>query len=567
MKKSILTLAIMLAMSHSLYAQTVYLPATHEVYKFLDEMAAKQIIGDYRDAVKPLSRHAIAKFLIRVDSLASQLTAVEQGRLKLYKEEFYQELKSLNSTNLPDERWHLYGYQSDPTQVVVDVIGSASENRMADGKKLSETTNGIFGYGYVGSNVGAYFYYHDSHDGGSYVNSAGTYTGSAASFRPLTPLPAAVITNPGASVSSFDYDVFNAQVNFDLGFVTLTAEQMQNVWGSGENSNIIQSTKAPAFPQLKLRARLSKDIDFTYIHGWLFSGVIDSSQTYNTQYWGIRPVYMNKYIAANMLEVTPWNGVNIAVGESEIYGGPGRSPELFYLIPIMFFKAAEHYLDNQDNSQVYFNLKCDVIKNFDFYFPIFFDEFSTTTFLSPSKNHNQVAFTAGGNAYDLFYHDTRINVEYTRVNPWVYNHQYVEDSYQNHGANLGDWIGQNADLFTVSAYHRPLYNLEVGLTFQSLRKGGKENTYYQYNEVGEPPLLYGPLTKQQSFGIVATYQPLRDLFIDFHALRTRFTTQMTPTYTDNTGYNEYTNNVFDYVIDPSYAGKYDVLLGIRYNVY
>jgi hypothetical protein len=180
-----------------------------------------------------------------------------------------------------------------------------------------------------------------------------------------------------------------------------------------------------------------------------------------------------------------------------------------------------------------------------------------------------LGFTAGGNAYDLFYHDTRINVEYTRMNPWVYNHQYVEDTYQNHGVNLGDWIGQNADLFTVSVYHRPVYNLEIGLKFQSLRKGGKESTYYQYF-ANEPTLLYGPITKQQSFGIVGSYQPLRDLFIDFHALLTRFTTQMTSSYTDNTvnpGYNEFLNNPFDYVIDPSYAGKYDVLIGIRYNVY
>ena len=63
-------------------------------------------------------------------------------------------------------------------------------------------------------------------------------------------------------------------------FVTLSAEQMQNVWGSGENGNIILSTKAPAYPQLKLHARVSKDIDFIYIHGWLFSGIIDLSQTY-----------------------------------------------------------------------------------------------------------------------------------------------------------------------------------------------------------------------------------------------------------------------------------------------
>ena len=569
MKKYFFPLALFWFLNPPLSAQTVYLPATHEVYTFLDEMAAKHIVFDYRDAVKPLSRQCIAKFLIRADSLRIQLTTVEREQLKFYKEEFYEEMKALNDSTAADERWHLYSYQSEPSRFTIDLIGSASRDRGADGKTFSEITNGIFAYGNVGSSVGAYFYYHDSHDGGSYVSTLGTGAASQAALRPLSPIPAAVISDPGASLSTFDYDVFYGQLNVDLGFVTLSAEQMQNVWGAGENGNIILSTKAPAYPQLKLHARLSKDIDFTYIHGWLFSGIIDSSQTYNTQYWGIRPIYMNKYIAANMLEFTPWNGVNIAVGESEIYGGPGRSPELLYFIPIMLFKSAEHYVDNQDNSQIFFNFKLNVLKNFDFYLPIFVDELSTTKVLSPTQNHNQVGFTLGGNAYDLFYHDTKINVEYTRINPWVYNHQYPEDTYQNHGVNLGDWIGQNADLFTASVYHRPLYNLEIGLKFQSLRKGGKESTYYQYF-ANEPGILYGPITKQQSFGIVGSYQPFRDLFIDFHALRTRFTTQMTPSYTDNSvnpGYNEFLNNPFDYLIDPSYAGKYDFSIGIRYNVY
>ena len=396
MKKSFFCLVVFLFLSAALSAQTVYLPATHGVYTFLDEMAAKQIITDYRDAVKPLSRQSIAKFLIHVDSLSAKLTTVEQEQLKFYKEEFYKEMKSLNYNNLSDERWHLYNYESEPSRFMVDLIGSASYDHMADGKTLSELTNGLFAYGYVGSSVGAYFYYHDSRYGGSYISTLGDQS----TLRPLSPLTAVV---PSSTITNtYDYDVFNAQMNVDCGFVTLTAEQMQNVWGAGENGNIILSTKAPAYPQLKLHARISKDIDFTYIHGWLFSGIIDSAESYNTQYWGIRPIYMNKYIAANMLEVTPWNGVNIAVGESEIYGGPGRQPELLYLIPIMFFKTAEHYLNNQDNSQIYFNFKFDVVKNFDFYLPIFFDEFSTTKFLSPTQNHNQLGFTLGGNVYDLF---------------------------------------------------------------------------------------------------------------------------------------------------------------------
>ena len=61
MKKCFCCAVVALFLNTPLFAQTVYLPATHEVYKFLDDMAAKQIISDYRDAVKPLSRQVIAK--------------------------------------------------------------------------------------------------------------------------------------------------------------------------------------------------------------------------------------------------------------------------------------------------------------------------------------------------------------------------------------------------------------------------------------------------------------------------------------------------------------------------
>ena len=233
MKKAFFCILVVLFSGTRLSAQTVYLPATHEVYEFLDDMAAKHLITDYRDAVKPLSRQAIAKFLIQVDTLKTELTAVELERLKSYKEEFYEELLSLHYSNVSEERSHLYNLQSDPTRVIVDLIGSMSYDRMADGKTLSEIANGAFAYGYVGSNVGAYFYYHDTHDGGSYISTLGTESGSQASLRPLSPLPAVVISNPGISPSRFDYDQFYGQVNVDLGFVTLTAEEMQNVWGSG----------------------------------------------------------------------------------------------------------------------------------------------------------------------------------------------------------------------------------------------------------------------------------------------------------------------------------------------
>ena len=156
MKRWFFCLVAALCVHSLLSAQTVYLPATHEVYAFLDEMAAKHMIVDYRDAVKPLSRQSIAAFLIRIDGVRMQLTSVEQDQLNFYKEEFYEEMKNLDDTTVSDKRSHLYSYQSEPARFSSTSrfpIGRSS----ADGKTLSEITNGVSARGNIGSSVGAYF--------------------------------------------------------------------------------------------------------------------------------------------------------------------------------------------------------------------------------------------------------------------------------------------------------------------------------------------------------------------------------------------------------------------------
>ena len=45
----------------SVYAQVVYLPVSNEVYDFFKRMSSKQLLTDYKDAAKPLSRMYIAK--------------------------------------------------------------------------------------------------------------------------------------------------------------------------------------------------------------------------------------------------------------------------------------------------------------------------------------------------------------------------------------------------------------------------------------------------------------------------------------------------------------------------
>jgi hypothetical protein len=562
MKRNCLyVLAVVSVFSQQLLAQSVYLPTTNEAYDFLKRMEGKQLLLGYRDAVLPLTREDIARDIIKIEEHRDQLTQVERNELDFLKEEFYLELKNLKySKQLPDERWHLYRYRSDSTVAFnIDVAGGYSYERLPFGETYRIRSNGLMVQGYAGSWMGAYVYFLDHQDGGSFVPYFKKKFGTSDYFKnTLSPQQGQLLSR--AIAQNVEYDFVDAQANFDVSFLTLSLEKMPNVWGEGYDGSLILSTKPPSYPQIKLRAKLGKNVDFTYFHAWLSSDIIDSVNSYYYPYGPSNPiyrtVYKQKYLASHMIEMSPWDGVDVAIGESEVYGG--RSPELIYLIPFMFFKAAEHYNTDEDNSQMFGTIDLNVIKNYEFYSTLYIDEFKTQEFYIADQQRNQIGFTVGTRAYDLVHPNTDIIVEYTRTNPWVYNHKFPDATYQNHGYDLGDWIGQNADLFFVQGNYRPRRNLTLSVQFESLRKGGKEATHYQY-ELPTPEFLYGPEIKKQSYGIAAQYEPLRDLFADFHLLISRYTQGSPQVATDGT-------DIFQYPrLSNDYAGKIDFLLALRYN--
>ncbi|NUN69948.1 MAG: hypothetical protein HUU02_09590 [Bacteroidetes bacterium] len=529
-------------------AQSVYLTATHPVYKYLDKMEAKQVITGYRDAVKPLTRQMIARFLVQIDTSSVGTTEIEREEQQYYKEEFFLELQNIGYENIIEERWNLYQYRSDFGNYNIDLIGGMTYHDRGDGRFTKVISNGLNAYGYTGAQIGLSFMFRDNTESGSYISAS----------RELSPAPAQVIARWFKEF--INYDPIDAQVNVDLGPVTLSAEKMHNVWGAGERGQVILSSKAPSFPQIKMRAKFGDNIDFTYLHGWLYSGLLDSLRSFQVPDLagplGARKVFRQKYIAAHMLEFTPFEGVDLAIGESQVYGS--REPELIYLIPVMFFKAAEHWMYDTDNSQMFFTADLNVFKDQNYYLSLFLDEFSTEDFARADRQRNQLGFTVGGSWYDLLVSDSRLSVEYTRTNPWVYNHRFTDANFQSHGINLGHWIGQNADLFTVTYTYRPFRSLETGLFFESLRKGGKDSTKFQYM-LPTPTFLYGPLTKQQTYGLTAVYEPLRDLIVDIQVLQSRFTTQVT------TASFSYVKNPNEYMVVKDHAGEWDLFLGIRYN--
>jgi hypothetical protein len=304
---------------------------------------------------------------------------------------------------------------------------------------------------------------------------------------------------------------------------------MKNIWGYGERGQVILSNKAPSYPQIKLRVPLSKRIDFVYFHAELNSNIVDSSRSYHTYTSSLvdyyRPVDHLKYMAAHQLEFTVIDGLNLSIGESIVYSD--RGPLLLYLVPIMFFKAGEHYNMDSDNTQFFGSADVSLIRHVNFYLSLFIDELNTDNFFDPNRSRKQVAFTSGIHTYDLLVDNAEFIAEYTRLNPWVYSHKYAAANYTNNGYVLGDWIGQNGDDLYFDLSYKPIRQLKIGGFSEVYRKGGLMDVSFQYKGDYSPNFLYGPLHVERSFGVYGKYEPLRDFYVDFRGRTVRIQDEAT----------------------------------------
>ncbi len=512
-------------------AQSISVPVRHEVYEFLKKMEAQGRLTGYRDIIRPLSRRHVASLLLQVESSARQLTDVDLRRLTFFKEEFGDELGMTDSswTEVP-RRWHPFIFVLDGGVLNVDLnAGFMLEQSQNDWRQ--RVSNGLRMSGYAFGKVGFSFNFADNREIGTNLDPV----------RALTPEDGLIVSKPTSR--SFEYDFTDAELSYQTGGMTFSIEKIPMWWSTGRRGSLMFSTKAPAAPQIRFRAELADWLDFTYIHAELSSNVLDSLRTYRTYSSSIhdyfRPVYRQKYMAAHVIEATVTDWLDVSFGESIVYSD--RTPQIMYLLPVMFFKSGEHYNKDTDNSQFFLSADVNPGLGLNLYGSLFIDEIATSELFNPDKVRNQLGFTLGVQSFDLVVPNTEVMVEYSRLNPWIYSHRFTAATFQNAGYDMGHWIGQNADLLTLEAAVRPWRSVRASAWYESLRKGGRADVSYQYT-TPSLPFLYGPVRRESSIGLRVVFEPVRDLFLEGIARTFRVTDEAIPA-ASHTDRPEYTLSV------------------------
>ena len=491
-------------------AQSVFEPSSSSIYDLLNRLSVKGLM-EFNDELKPLSRMELANKLIEADDQHDKLTSLEQQEIDYYKKEFAPELALRGIISIAEKPqffrmddvtgFRVFLFRNDDFTFNLDpILGLDTKNRFDEGQ--THRWNGLLFYGYYKNNLRFDFYFKDNEERGDRIDRTKIFSlESGVNLSQNNPETIEYVDVQG-SISYF----------WNSGNISIGKQPIE--WGSGTGGKIIFSNKPPSFPFIKLEFSPASWLKFVYFHGWLHSGLIDSSSI-RTSLVEKRDSYsqIEKYVAAHIVSVYPFENLSISLGESMIYSD---KIEMAYFIPVLFFRTVDHYLakdssNSGDNAQLFFNT---VYKNYDlkskFYATLFIDELSITKLLE-GDNLSAVGFTAGLNVVEPFFENSDLSFEYTRLNPFVYMNSNDAQLFTSHDYQLGHWIGSNAHQIYAEYNQSFLRGLRLKLWGEYIRKGQKELPEEQYI-LPYPGFLYGNKFSMSNIGLILNYEVLHNLF-------------------------------------------------------
>lgn len=472
-------------------AQVVYHSLEHkELYDFLDELAAQQVI-DLNTAIKPYSRKLISEKLKQAKILREKLNDRQSKQLTFYLRDFKKELSvSKDSVRLD----LIYKRDSNFSLTLNPVLGGSLWSPQGAG--FFHRRSGVELQGFI-DNFGIRFRLTDNHE--SQKISSPTF---------LTQRKGALYKSSTTDGADFSDMQGGMSYSWKWGSIGLFREEM--VWGNNYNGSNIFSNRSPTFTRIHFSMKPKPWLELNYTHGYLVSGVLDSSQAYQA---GLRTrrVFVKKFIAANMLTVEPLKRLFVSAGNSIVYSdyaNPG------FFIPFMFFKSIDHqsYYGGGNyggqNAQMFIDISSKQIKNVHLYSSLFIDEISFGRMWDKSNHSNFYSLKIGTRFNNIMNSNVSIIGEYTRTNPIVYRHFVNTTTFQSNGFGLGHYLGDNASELYAAVIYKPLPKLWTRLSYSAAKKGvqypyvGANNTGLGLPYLASTDWSLGQLSVEGSYELV-----------------------------------------------------------------
>lgn len=239
----------------------------------------------------------------------------------------------------------------------------------------------------------------------------------------------------------------------------IMAGRFGSSWGPARQSLILSETARP-MDGIQIRSSWGKFM-FTYQFAKLNRvRSVDENQV----------GYINRYFAGHRIAFKPNDNLHISIFETIIYGGPGRTIEVAYLNPLMFFHAFQLNESYDDNTFLGFDLTYYLNNRHKFYGQFLIDDYQVDSKVRSDNEPNEIGILLGFhtiNLFDLF--DTK--AEYLKITNRTYNQNLDRNRYENRGELIGHPFGPDGDRYSVSFIKWFENNKKASLNIAYQRKG------------------------------------------------------------------------------------------------
>ncbi len=239
----------------------------------------------------------------------------------------------------------------------------------------------------------------------------------------------------------------------------LLAGRFGSSWGPSQKSLILSETARP-MDGIQLRSEWGK-FRFTYQFAKLSRNGDE-----------------NRYFAGHRIAFKPNKNLHFSLFETIIYGGPGRSIEIAYLNPLMFFHAFQLNENYDDNTFLGFDFTWFPNYQHKLYGQILIDDYQVDSEVRGDNEPNEIGIQLGIHSIDIF--DLfDLKAEYLKITNRTYNQIFSRNRYENRGELIGHPFGSDGDRYSLTFKKWFCDNKKASLEFSYQRKGeGRFDDYW-----------------------------------------------------------------------------------------
>lgn len=468
-------------------AQSVNVPLNHWAYDYLDRLKTKGVVQSVLPGSKPYTRQDIANWLAEIDKNVQigtvQLSHSEYALFRQLKGEFHFELDDMDVSS--DRKWHerhLTRWSKGEHRIVSDLKAEQSIDIRSDdidSQTRSLTTLG----GSIRGQFGNRFTF--------YVSAKNTMIkGEEFTEEQFNPSQGMPVVLSGKQAYSDDA---LAVLSWHLPWLRMEFGRDRAHWGPGFRGGLLISQQNPRFDMLRINVNFI-GFRFTSIHGKLNSELGD------------------KYLAAHRLEFTLFPWLIIGGSESVVYGGRGVEPS--YLNPLMPYHVAEHHQGDRDNNNMSLDFQIYPMTGHKIYTELYLDDFTTAE--NPFTYYgNKFALLAGWRWISpMGLTDSDLQLEYARIEPFVYTHKDSINVYKHYDRTIGHWLGPDSDDLILRWNHWFGRPIKAAIIAERIRHGeGRIDIPHTAKMGSRKEHLSGVVETRWLLGAEIRWQIVRDGFL------------------------------------------------------